>query len=565
MTVLHRFPSGFFVRVSLVCPIQSGILKGREGSVASGERWLNMTRDPVSPSSVFRALRTFRRPWPLLLAGLLWTIFGLILSLFPAASPPPRLMCLGAGVLLAGIAVSQRLRTASWNLEDRAESAGLLAASAFVCLLAFLSMEQSWDSGRIFLGTLIGLALVGSGIVLLPRAGRRVVAVLLLLFHFGGIVTSVTAVPPRGESAPWFSMVLWTYVYRHYLTFAYLTNAYHFYSPDPGPPTLLWFHVEYADGKARWIKIPNRADSPVGLYHQRMLAACESSYNPIMGFPPMDESQIDNMEKKFNRKFLLLPGDRYELSDTSLSKLSKAGVPEAVLKKLEPIKNQDFVTKELFVAELEKLLDKEELADYQASVVRLALHNLRHDTGETIMRRRQRGAIFVPFVDKDGRPAPLKLLPKLPPLLQQYSEPQEIAKRLLASYARHIAHTASDPSDPKNPVKAVRVYRVIHQLISAREFGEGINPLDETTFTPFYMGKYDTEGHLLDPKDPFLYWQVPIVRVPKLYPAPGTFSVTTDGEFLVPMPATEKDTKIIDFVELHATQSDKFQAQQKVE
>ncbi len=523
-----------------------------------------MTRDSATPlSPLSRALRTFRRPWPLLLAGLLWTIFGLILSLFVGVSPAPRLLCLGAGVLLAGIAVSQRLRTASWQMEDRAESSGLLAASAFVCLLAFLSMDERWDSGRVFLGTLIGLALVGAGIVLLPRAGRRVVAVLLLLFHFGGIVTSVTAVPPRGESAPWVSMMLWTYVYRHYLTFAYLTNAYHFYSPDPGPPTLLWFHVEYADGKARWVKIPNRAESPTGLYHQRMLAACESAYNPILGLPPMDESQIDSMEKKYNRKLLLLPGDRYTLSDATLSKLGKASVPETVLKKLEPMKNEQFVTKELFVAELEKRLDKEELADYRAELLRLSLHYLRHETGETIMMRRHRAAMLAPFVDKDGRPAPLKLLYKLPPLLQQYSEPQEIAKRLLASYARHIAHTSPDPDDAKNPVKAVRVYRVIHQLLTPREISEGANPLDETTFAPFYMGKFDPEGHLLDPKDPFLYWQVPKVRVLNTYPDPGTYSVTTDGEFLVSWPASEKNTKIIDFVELHATQSDKIQARQR--
>jgi hypothetical protein len=447
-----------------------------------------MARDPVPvASSLPSAMRSFRRPWPIVLAGLVWTILGLIMSQTPFIPVPLRVISLGVGVLLASIAVSRRLQTASWELEDRAESAGLLAMSAFVALLAYLAMEESWDSGRTFLGVLIGVALVGSFIVLLPRTGRRIAALLLLLFHFGGIITSVTAVPPRNEPAPWISMQLWTHVYRHYLTFGYFTNAYHFYSPDPGPPTLLWFHVEYADGKARWIKIPNRRESPVGLYHQRMLAAAESAFNPINGLPPMTESDIASWEGKFGRKYELLPG-----------------IP--------------------------------------------------HDTGNDILMRRQKGVV-IPFTDPNdgGREAPLQMVQdEFPPMINQYSEPQEMARRLLASYARHIAHTAPDPSDPSNPVKAVRIYRIIHSLITPRELNEGVNPTDETTLVPFYMGKYDTEGRLLDPKDPFLFWHVPIVRVQKRYPEPGTFLVSH-------LPPQDEPTKIIDFVEIHATQSDKFQ------
>jgi hypothetical protein len=454
-----------------------------------------MARDPVSEnSSLSSALRTFRRPWPILLAGLACTVLGLVLSQTPLV--PLRVLLLGAGVLLAGIAVARRLQTASWDLlEDRAESAGLLAVSAFVALLAYLAMAPDWDSGRIFLGALIALALIASGIVLLPRTGRRVAAVVLVLLHFGGIVTSVTAVPPRNEPAPWLSMQLWTHFYRPYVMFAYLTNAYHFYSPDPGPPTLLWFHVEYADGRARWIKIPNKQESPIGLHHQRMLAAAESAFNPIVGPPLMTAEQVAVYEQKFQRPYELFPG-----------------IP--------------------------------------------------HDTGEEIARRRQIAGDTSLFTDPNDhdRPAPLKVLDELPPLINQYSEPQDIAKRLLASYARHIAHTSPDPENPNNPVQAVRIYRVIHTLISPRELNEGKDPLDPTTFVPTYMGKYDTEGRLLDPKDPFLFWHVPIVRVPKNYPEQGV-QVTPEGSLLFThWPETpDVPTKIIDFVEIHATQSDTFQ------
>jgi hypothetical protein len=455
-----------------------------------------MMRDPVPfSSSLTHSLRTFRRPWPILLAGLGCTVLGLILSQATFASIPLRLICLGAGLLLVAIAVSRRLQTASWELEDRIESAALLAASAFVALLAYLAIaeQKSWDSGHIFLMVLIGLALGGAGLVLLPRTGRRIAVLVLMLFHFGGILTAVTAVSPRQEPAPWISMVLWTDVYRHYLTFTYFTNAYHFYSPDPGPPTLLWFHIEYTDGTARWIKIPNRRESPVGLHHQRMLAASESANNPIFGVPPMTKEAVAAVEKRFKQKYELLPG-----------------IP--------------------------------------------------HATGEEIMWRRQLGA-SLQFTDPrdGGRPAPLKLLAELPPLLNQYSEPQDVARRLIASYARHIARTSSDPEDPSKSVQAVRVYRVIHTIITPRELNEGKDPTDETTFVPFYMGKYDSDGRLLDPEDPFLFWHVPIIRVPKNYPDPGTYWNTPDGQLLVANLAKEGEpTKVINFVEIHATQSDRF-------
>jgi hypothetical protein len=423
-----------------------------------------------------------------LLAGLGCTVVGLLLS--QTTLIPPRLLFLAAGVLLAGIAVSRRLQTTSWELEDRVESAGVLALSAFVALLAYLGMEPSWDSGRIFLGAVIAAALLGSFIVLLPRTGRRIAALFLVLLHFGAILTSVTAVPPRNEPAPWLSMQLWTQFYRPYLWFAYLTNAYHFYSPDPGPPTLLWFHVEYDDGTARWIKIPNRHESSVSLYHQRMLATAENAHNPIYG-PSLDAKTIPKWKNKFKREYELLPG-------------------------------------------------------------------IKHDPWEEIYKRRAIGA-SLPFTDPEdhNRLAPLHLVimsRDTPTVMEQFSEPQELARRLIASYARHIARTSPDPKNANNAVKAVRVYRVVHDIISPRELSEGKEPWDPTTFKPYYMGQYNADGKLLDPHDPFLFWWVPIIRASTRFP--------DEFPWLTVVPPEDEQLKIIDFVEIHATQSDKFQKTQ---
>jgi uncharacterized membrane protein HdeD (DUF308 family) len=446
-----------------------------------------MARDVVpAASSVASALRTFRRPWPIMLAGLVCTVIGLLFSQTPYT--PARLILLGIGLLLAGGAVARRLQTASWELEDRVESAGLLALGAFVALLSFFAMENDWDSGQIFCGALILVALVGSFVVLLPRTGRRIAASILVLLHFGGILTAVTSVQPRTDQPPWVSVQLMAHFYRHYLTFAYLTNAYHFYSPDPGPPNLLWFHVEYADDRARWIKLPNRRESPVLLHHQRMLAAAESASNPFPGLP-LDRRTIEQVEKRFGRPYEILPG-----------------IP--------------------------------------------------HDDGAEIIRKRQ-AAQFMPFIDpQDNRPAPIRLFEdEATGLLNQYSEPQEFSRRLIASFARHIGRTSPHPEDRRIAVKAVRVYRVTHMLISPQEFAGGKDPVkDKTTFVPFYMGKYDLDGKLLDPKDPFLFWQVPIIQLPKNYPDAGTRMSH------MPQPGPQK---LVDFVEIHATQSDKLSKSQE--
>jgi hypothetical protein len=132
---------------------------------------------------------------------------------------------------------------------------GLLAASA----LAFLASEglRQWQGAFLFRITMV-LAAVGAVVVLLPSVGRRIVISLVILFHFGGILTAVTCVNP----SPWLSLQIWTHIYRPYLYFMWLNNAYHFYSPEPGPANLMWFCVEYEpdpDGTKnfRWVLVPD--------------------------------------------------------------------------------------------------------------------------------------------------------------------------------------------------------------------------------------------------------------------------------------------------------------------
>src|SRR5262249_8288704 len=90
---------------------------------------------------------------------------------------------------------------------------GLLISS----LLAFLVSEAfhriPWDSAALLFRVGTVVAAVGAVVVLLPSVGRRIVISLVILFHFGGILTAVTSVSP----APWVVTQIWTRVYRPYL------------------------------------------------------------------------------------------------------------------------------------------------------------------------------------------------------------------------------------------------------------------------------------------------------------------------------------------------------------
>jgi hypothetical protein len=67
----------------------------------------------------------------------------------------------------------------------------------------------------------------------------------------------------------------------------YLNNAYHFYAPEPGPASYLWFRIESEDAQhqphSQWLKVPDMDDNtgkpryPVDLEYQRMLAMTENT------------------------------------------------------------------------------------------------------------------------------------------------------------------------------------------------------------------------------------------------------------------------------------------------
>jgi hypothetical protein len=227
-----------------------------------------------APPTAGVADRPFTNPWPTLYAGLAAGVLAFAwLQFAPQTLVLGRILLLALGLLAVGAAIA-----------IRPASSAVLGVGALAGLVLSRGQDPAWDTARLMTTVLTAVAAAAALVMLLPRVWRRVAFSVLIVFHFGSILTAVTSVPPQ----PWLSLMAWTYVYRPYLEFMYLNNAYHFYSPDPGPATLAWFRLQYEDGSARWIKIPNRQDypDPLCVNYQRRLALTES-INQLAPPPPI--------------------------------------------------------------------------------------------------------------------------------------------------------------------------------------------------------------------------------------------------------------------------------------
>jgi hypothetical protein len=215
----------------------------------------------------------------------------------------PRVVLSCLGLLLAGCAVSMRPRWyGSWLC---LAGAGLIGYGGGGSPPAgtewyvapprdwFAGMPNSWDSVQLFFGVLGGAGLVGAVVTRVPRKVAYTFALVAVAFHFAGILSAITSPDPQ----PWLTGQYWRRISRNYLLFAYMNNAYQFYSPEPGPACELWVCLEYApapgtDGgkDCHWLYIPRRQThykDPLGLTFYRHLSLTENiaqytrSYSPL--------------------------------------------------------------------------------------------------------------------------------------------------------------------------------------------------------------------------------------------------------------------------------------------
>jgi hypothetical protein len=85
---------------------------------------------------------------------------------------------------------------------------------------------------------------------------------------------------------------------------------------------------------------------------------------------------------------------------------------------------------------------------------------------------------------------------------------------MVKTFSRHVARHVKHPTDPEKKVTGIKVYRVVHNILSPKQVAEGVSPEAEWLYYPYYQGEYDADGNLKDPKDPLLFWLIPIVKDP---------------------------------------------------
>ena len=184
------------------------------------------------------------------------------------------LLVLSIALPLCAYALSQR--PADWRCWALASAAAWAAS---------FGLPRHWDDAAMVC-RVFGVALaVGTALCWARPAVRYGAISLMLLYHFSAIFNATNSPEPT----PWMTVQLSQRVYVPYYRFCYLSNAYHFYSPEPGPASLLYFLITYELDEtdpttnkpkleSAWLDLPNRETQfkdPLGMTYQRRLSITE--------------------------------------------------------------------------------------------------------------------------------------------------------------------------------------------------------------------------------------------------------------------------------------------------
>jgi hypothetical protein len=348
------------------------------------------------------------------------------------------------------------------------EGSALLTVTALACLVNFWALYRApapdeADTMRTLLSGAMLATIVGAPLVAVPRNVRRAVVSGLVLLHFGGIATAGLSAPP----SPGIMVQLWTRIYRPYLEFIYMNNAYHFYAPEPGPASYLWFRLTYVDPETslhyyQWVKIPDIDEDgtpryPVALAYQRILALTE---NTVSG--------------------------------------SQAAA--------------------FFTPEVDAFGQVVTGLDGEVKVKRLPFYQARTDVAKDKKDTR---------LGKEPPPVTYPFQPYVAEQ-QQYIEPLLLIKNLLKAYARHVARTPPPPLTDTNPpakdlrIHRVKIYKVTHDVPwPPHGYLRGRDIREPEFYRSYFMGEFTPDGELVSkgttipPKAPdaMLYWMMPTIPI----------------------------------------------------
>ncbi len=221
-------------------------------------------------------------------------------------------------VRLAAVLVASLVAGGALSLRADAPTVWLVAALTFAA--NSFGFPAHWDSGRTLMHVLTAAALVGAALTAMPRLARRVVIVAFVAFHFSSLLVATT----WPESTPWITNQLGQRFYLPFMQFTYLRNAYHFYSPEPGPASHLFFLLTYeldetdpATGKKKtvneWVTLPRRDTQwkdPLGQTYYRRLSITENAVRVAADPGTATDEGRQARKRRDDVAFGLLPGVR---------------------------------------------------------------------------------------------------------------------------------------------------------------------------------------------------------------------------------------------------------------
>ena len=331
--------------------------------------------------------------------------------------------------------------------------------------LGGFGLPMHWDSLRMVLWVAGTAAAVGAGLVRLPPRWRFSLLAVGVLFHFGGILTATTWPDTHGRT-PWLTNQSALRVYSPYFRFMYLSNAYHFYSPDPGPASQFFLLIEYEiddpdapGGKrttAEWVDLPRRRvhyRDPLGLTYYRRLSLTElASYSsPGTALPPSWEKAAVMQRRQQN-----------EL-DKSGRQVSVPGATSFSEVDMTQYRLPHTPTRRAIYPSYARHIAAEYSGPRPTADGRVLHHRV---TGMKMFRVEHRIIEAPQFLDHDN--------------------PDVVRAR--------------ERNPAFQPAGQTR-----HQ---------GLSPYHPAVYSPYYLGEYDPDGRLRDPNDPLLYWLTPVRYVP---------------------------------------------------
>lgn len=366
-----------------------------------------------------------------------------------------RIGLVGLGVLAAAGGLQMR-GGGDWR-------AWLVAAGA--ALLGGFGLPLHWDSIRLVLWVAGAAAAVGGGLAYLPPRWRYSLLVPVVLFHFGGILTATTWPDTQGKTL-WLANQTGTRVYLPYFKFMYLSNAYHFYSPDPGPASKFCVLIEHeiddpqAEGgkrtSAEWVELPKRRTNyrdPLGLTYYRRLSITElASYSQPGTMLPPSWEKASIMQKRTQN----------ELDKSSKQK----AIPGATS------------------------FGEVDMTQYRQP--------------QTPTRR----AVYPSYarhiaVEFSG--------------VRRTADGRELMHTVTGMKMFRVEHSIIDA--PRflafdNPEFARMKERNPQVQLPGPVRKESLSPYHPASYSPYYLGEYAADGTLRNPNDPLLYWLTPVQYLP---------------------------------------------------